>query len=228
MWLDGISYISWNGENSIDYKIAVQKLPVFQVPEEKFETIEISGKDGTLYRTEDAYRAYQTTCEMTMLDDRMRDDVFNWLRGSGTLRTSDDEDHSVRARVVSKIEPARIVPLVRSFIVTFECQPFRYEAVPETIALSVSGNLYHPGTRDSLPIITVYGTSGTITINGVAITLSGIDSYLTINSEIQEVYKGTVNEAAKMSGEFPVLVPGLNTIALSGVTVLIVPQWRWF
>jgi len=228
MWFDGLAYIIWNGENSIDYNIVVQKLPISQVPEERFESIQIAGRDGVLYRSEDSYSPYQVTAEMTMMDDQRRDEIFNWLKGSGTLITSDDIDRSVRARIVSKIEPSRIVPLVRSFMVTFECQPFRYEAVPETISLSASGNLYHPGSRNSLPIITVYGTDGTVTINGELITLTGIDGYLTINSEIQEVYKGSVNEAVKMSGDFPVLIPGINTIELSGVTVSIVPNWRWF
>ena len=226
-YMDGLPWIKWDDEYSTDYKIIIQKLPQFQSAEERLEKIEIKGRDGSLYYSEESYKTYQTTCEMTMLDDTMRSEIFAWLRGSGLLISSDDPDHAVKARIISKIDPARIVPGVKSIIVTFECQPFRYEVSPETIVLTSSGTINNPGNADSYPAITVNGT-GTLTIDSDAYVFS--ESGVTMNSEIEECYAGTISKNSTVSGGFPTLAPGIHTITLgAGITsVSIQPNARWY
>lgn len=226
-YLDGISWIVWNGVNSIDYQLTVQKLPTFKIGEERVETFDIPGRDGTLHISDGSYGSYQAKCEMTMLDDAQRSDIFAWLKGSGILSTSDDPEHCVRARVVSKIDPERIVPSVRSFVVTFECQPYRYGVSPETVSLTASGTIYNPGTADCYPIMTVTGT-GTVTIDSDAYVFT--ETSVTVNSEIEECYNGSTNKNSTVTGGFPVLTPGVHTVTLgTGITaVSILMNARWF
>lgn len=226
-WLDGISWIEWNGENSIDYEVVVRKLPVFQVGEERVEEYEIPGRDGSLHVADGSFAAYEVDCELTMMNDSRRNEVFAWLRGSGELTTSDDPEHLVKARVVSKIEPSRIVPLVKDFVVTFRVQPFRYERSPETVTLTASGTINNPGTVDCYPTITVTGT-GTLTIDSDAYVFS--ESGVTMNSEIQECYAGTVSKNSTVSGGFPILTPGVHTVTVgAGITsVAIAVNARWY
>ena len=226
-WLDGITWIEWNGKNSIDFNVVVTKIPVFQIGEERVEAIEIPGRDGVLHIADGSYESYKVDCEMTMIDDLGRNEIFAWLKGSGTLTTSDDPDKVVRARVVSKIQPERIVPLVKDFKVTFEVQPFRYEKSPDTITLTASGAINNHGSATCYPLIAVTGT-GTLTIDSDAYTFT--ESGVTVNSEIEECYAGAVSKNSTVSGGFPSLAPGVHTVTLgAGITsVSILLNARWY
>ena len=226
-WLDGISWIEWNGLNSIDYELVIRKLPVFQVGEERSEQIEIPGRDGELHVLDGSYSGYDVECELTMMNDLRRNEIFAWLRGSGELTTSDDPDHVVRARVISKIEPSRVVPAVRDFVVTFHCQPYIYEKSPSVVALTASGVVNNLGTATCFPIIKVTGT-GTLTIDSDAYVFT--ESGVTVNSEIQECYTGTVSKNSTVSGGYPSLTPGVHTVTLgAGITAVSIEiNARWY
>jgi phage-related protein len=226
-WLDGISWIEWGGMNSIDYGLVAKKLPVFRVAKERVERVEIPGRDGELHIADGSYESYETDCILTMTDDTRLSEIFAWLRGSADLSTSDDPDRIVHARVISEIDPKRIVSGVKDFPVAFKVQPFRYEKSPESVSLTASGVINNPGTASSYPIIVVTGT-GTLTIDSDAFVI--IESGVTINSQIEECYAGAVSKNDKVSGGFPVLTPGLHTITLgAGITaVLIQINARWY
>jgi len=226
-WLDGISWIEFNGLNSIDFNIAVRKLPYFQVGEERVESVEIPGRDGTLHIADGSYSSYEVECEMTMIDDTRRSEIFAWLRGVGNLTTSDDPEHCVKARVVSKIEPERFTNAVKNFVVVFQCQPFRYEKSPSSVTLTASGVINNNGTVNSFPIIAVTGT-GTLTIDSDAYVFA--ESGVTMNSEIEECYAGAVSKNSTVSGGFPSLTPGVHTVTVgAGITsVSIQINARWY
>lgn len=225
-YLNG-AWLTWRGSSTLDFELIVRKLPVFQAGEERVKSFEIPGRDGTLHIADGSAESYTVNCEIIMLDDERRGEVFAWLRGSGVLITSDDPDHAVRARVVNKINPTRIAPKVRDFLVVFEVQPYRYEASPETVTLTASGAINNHGTASCYPLITVTGT-GVLTIDSAAYVFA--ESGITLNSDIQECYAGAVNKNNKVSGGFPVLTPGVHTITLgAGITsVEILTNARWY
>ena len=69
----------------------------------------------------------------------------------------------------------------------------------------------------------VYGTGdGILKVNGENITLTSINTSITLDSELMEA---SVN--SKMSGNFPTLKPGNNSIDWSGgiTKVDITPRW---
>jgi phage-related protein len=94
--------------------------------------------------------------------------------------------------------------------------------------LTASGTINNPTLFDAQPLIRVYGT-GSITVNGVTITISEADGYTDIDCELMECYKGNVlkNYAVSLdSTDFPVLSAGDNAISMSGVTsAIITPRW---
>ena len=97
---------------------------------------------------------------------------------------------------------------------------------------STSGTLTitNPGSVPSEPIITLTG-SGEITlmIGMQIIELSEIDGSITIDSELQEAYYESTSMNSKMSGDFPLLMPGSNAISWSGnvTAISIQPNWRY-
>ena len=88
----------------------------------------------------------------------------------------------------------------------------------------------NPGSVYSEPVITVYGTGDiTLMVGTVIVELEGISGSITLDSELQEAYSGTTGMNSAMSGEFPILKPGMNAISWSGevTKVEVKPNWRY-
>ena len=113
----------------------------------------------------------------------------------------------------------------------FRCKPFWYEANPEPVTITQStGTITNPSSVYSEPIITVNGTGEiTLMVGQTIVELSDITDSITLDSELQEAYSGSQSMNACMSGDFPILKPGLNGISWTGdvSSVTIRPNWRY-
>jgi len=99
----------------------------------------------------------------------------------------------------------------------------------ETLTASTS-TINNPGSVYSEPVITVYGTGDiTLMVGTVIVELEGITGSITLDSELQEAYSGTTSMNSAMSGEFPILKPGMNAISWTGevTKVEVKPNWRY-
>ncbi|MGX7745696.1 distal tail protein Dit [Rhodopseudomonas parapalustris] len=75
----------------------------------------------------------------------------------------------------------------------------------------------NPGTKKSKPVIVIYGSGDiVISLNSTTFAISGLSEYVTIDSVMQDAYKGTLLQTNSMSGLFPELNPSDNYIAWSG------------
>lgn len=73
------------------------------------------------------------------------------------------------------------------------------------------------GTVESDPIINIYGSGNTsVTLNGSTFSINNVDSYVTVDSELQDAYKDTQLKNNDMIGEFPILQCGDNKISWTG------------
>ena len=84
------------------------------------------------------------------------------------------------------------------------------------------------GYRDLKPLIKVYGSgSGTVTLNGSTLTITGMTDYLYIDCETMDVYRQTSeNKNSLVSGTFPTIAPETNTITYTNLTsVEITPRY---
>ena len=136
--------------------------------------------------------------------------------------------------MVNSIDFEIVLKVTSHFIIMFNCQPFQYATDNTPVTVSESATLINPGTVNAFPIIKITGSgAGTLTINGNSVSFSNIDESVILNSEIQETYRDTgtelVSKNSVMTGEYPALLPGENTISFSGgITSLeITPNWRW-
>ena len=119
---------------------------------------------------------------------------------------------------------------------TFNCKPFKYSYEGQQTIAADGANLSvtNPYAFVSKPYIKLYG-SGAVTLSVqpesqgmTAWTISGIDEYIEIDSELMNCYKGTVLKNDILSGEvFPVLKPGTTTIACAGNVqrIEVIPRW---
>ena len=117
-----------------------------------------------------------------------------------------------------------------TFAVNFRCYPFWYQENVADITITASGStITNPGSVYSEPIITVTGSGDiTLMVGTTIVELTDVSGSIVIDSVLQEAYKGAALMNDHMSGDFPVLKPGLNGISWTGTvtSVIVRPNWR--
>jgi len=114
--------------------------------------------------------------------------------------------------------------------ITFNCQPYMYEAVDSVTTLTESGTLVNPGSATALPLIKVLG-SGDVSfeVNGEEITIEGMTANTPVYIDSATGYIYTDSGAATMIGNPPTLKLGDNTFTFGNnlTSLQITPHWRW-
>ncbi len=66
-------------------------------------------------------------------------------------------------------------------------------------------------------------------VGTMIVELTDVSQNIVINSALKEAYKGNALMNDHMSGDFPVLKPGLNAFSWSGnvTQVVVKPNWRY-
>lgn len=226
-------YFTFKGINSLDMGVVMLKAPSIYKPSKKVNEIEIAGRNGILHEDTNAYENYTKEAECYVTDRSKIDEVCAWLNGYGEVTFSSEADKIYRAFIKNQIPFNNILLNLNDFLVQFDCFPFKYSVnkADEEMSLTTGTTIYNQGTVYSEPVITIFGTGDvTIKINDKDFTVTGIDGYVTINSEVQEVYKDSTNKNNSFSAlDFPKFQVGANTISWIGNVekVEIQPSWRW-
>ena len=102
--------------------------------------------------------------------------------------------------------------------------------VSDVTITTSGGTITNPGSVYSEPLITLTGSGDiTLMVGTTIVELTGITSGIVLDCALKEAYLGTALMNDHMSGDFPVLKPGLNGISWSGnvTSVVISPRWRF-
>jgi len=223
-------YFIYNNISSIDMGILVNEVPPIIKVNRDINKIVIPGRDGFLTEDLKTYGSTVKTCECTLLDIAMVEQVLAWLDGSGEVIFSNQPDRKYKASIINQIPFNRIMRQWYKFIVIFDCQPFGLSLDPNVTTLAVPSSIYNWGTYESKPIIKVYGDGAIdLSINDAVIHLANVSGYVTIDSDLMDCFKDTTLQNQNMSGNFPKFKIGLNTISWNGAVskVEITPNWRW-
>ena len=150
------------------------------------------------------------------------------------LRDSYDTGSFRRAVINTALDIEDQLNKIGVFTVSFSCLPFKYLDSGQAAVTVASGNsLTNPTPFASKPLIRVNGSGdGVLQISnssGVSrLQMEGISSYLYIDSEQMNCYKGaaSMNDAVTASG-FPVLTAGQNAFSFSGgiTSIKVTPRW---
>lgn len=230
--------IWFNGIPSTDVHLEVETYPSYKYPEKNYEIVHVPGRNGDVFIDQNSYsngeRSYTVSfgSEYNRFTDMMTK-VSNWLHSSGKysrLEDSYEPDYFQLAMYREGCEFENILNHAGRATITFDCMPQRFLKVGEcSLTYTKGGLIYNPTNYQSLPYIKVYG-SGTVTlrIGDLTITFKSINTYVEIDSEHQDVYKGTLNCNANVSMEdFPKLSPGQTNISFTGgiTKIELVPRW---
>lgn len=237
-----VDWFRWKGEYSDGFGTVVENMTVSARPERKVVRVAVAGRDGDLTVGDDTYSTTTLILTCRWPSDMSFERVNAWLSGKGDLILSSKPDRRYKADMAGAINYQNLGAFWRADVYA-TAQPFDYEAEPEVIALPSSQSIYNPGTRWSLPKITVYGT-GTLIIGGYTLVITETDgeNHVTIDSEIGEcyytapdgslIYRGDKVTVTDPNGKasFPVLQPGEIDVEIGEgiVEVHIQGNWRWF
>lgn len=230
-------YFIFNNKKCTDLGVEISEFPALQHPQRRVKTIEVDGMDGNYTQDLGAYDVYKISieCVLNKLSRNAQsiNEILKWLKGSGRLILSTDPMKYYEARIASAIPVENVIWIFPEFKVVFEVQPFRksVNVFDEKIVVNKPTAVYNRGDYTSLPIITMKGNGDmSLTVNGDTFNLSGVDGYVTINSEMQEVYKDDESRnTLYKTRKFPQFEVGRNQLSFTGAEEIeIVPNWRWF
>jgi len=207
----------FKGISSSSLGIIVQELPPIVRPRMRIDTITIDGRDGEVIN-ELGYEAYDKSVFVGLRTNQYINQINSWLTGSGDLVFSNEPNMVYKASVMDGYELSRLGRLKNANI-KFRVQPFKIlagEAVTESLTVTNLGNI------SSLPLITITGDGPVhLLINGFETCVLDIDGSVTLDCEKQEAYKGGVLKNRQMTGRFPQLHIGINTISAIGTVTKI-------
>ena len=229
-------WFEWNGTRSTQYGIIVSEQPAITIPKERSKQTDIPGRPGSLttLEGEDVYDDLTLIATCYIRDPALIPSIAGWLKGGGTVTFANRPGGFYHARVSNQIPFEKILRgnPHRSFAVNFRCSPpFWYATGGSNVTITTGSYvLVNPGSVYAEPIITVYGSGDiTLIVNDAFVELDGVEDSITLNSVIQEAYKGEMLLNEKMAGDFPVLKPGNSLISWTGTVsrVVIEPNWRY-
>ena len=231
--------IIWAGKPSQDLGIVVEKPPVIRRPARKFTKYSVPGRNGDIIEQQDAWDNYTQTYTIWAGGKDYGSApitysaISSWLlspKGYQRLEDNFEPDIFREAYFVGPVEVENILTQVGKCELSFVCKPQRFLKIGEktTNYTSTNKQLYNPTQFEAKPLIKVLGSGdGTITLNGVTMTITGMTDYLYIDCEAMNVYRlESENKNSLVSGSFPTIAPGVNTLLFTGLTqVNITPRY---
>ena len=233
--------IVYGGVDSSNYGIVVGESPAFERPARKQTIIQVPGRNGSVIFQENAWedvvRQYEVWLDedlahgntladkvtafeaalnsengYTRLEDNFEPDIYRLAYYSGGDAFSNEMTQYGRATL------------------RFTCRPERFLKSGETpVSVTNGATLTNPTRFASKPIIHIEASNETISVSigGKTITAEVTD-YINIDCERMNAYRLPVeNRNDKISGSFPTIPSGSNTIGITGTytKVEITPQW---
>ena len=232
---------SFDGVPSSNFQAYVFGHGVHNDPEADYKVMEIPGKNGSLHFFNGRYKNVSVEYPVIIkADDRfkLRELVYSFrsFLASKTTYCRLEDSHSPEHYMLGIYKgdtETKITGngLMTSFTVKFDCKPQRFlKSGDMPITITASGAVYNPTQYDAKPLIRCNGQSGSITVNGVRVSVTGCSSYVDLDCDIMEAYEGSTSRNGTTTltdGVFPVLSPGRNEISFSGFSSIVITPRFW-
>ena len=232
-----INFLTFAGKSTNDFGIWISGEATYGAPERNVQTQEVAGRNGSLLFDMGNYKNITVKYPAAIKEDMPSrfSDFINFAGSQIGYQRLEDTYHPYEfrmARFKSKmsVETAGYMNRSGQFTLEFDCKPQRFlKSGEEPVEFTANGILYNRTMQNAKPLLRVYGTgAGTVGIGSETITISAISSYVDIDCEIMDAYKGAVNCNGNVSfTDDIILEPGENNISKSGniTKVVITPRW---
>lgn len=229
--------IIFNNKSSADCRIQVAHPPGYAYPERDYTITHIPGRNGDIIQDNGCYKNVERTYEVSF--DALNEDfatyanvVSAWLHSTTGYARLEDSYEPNYYRMATYQESNIFENLYNqagTATIVFECKPQRFlKTGDNTITIQNSLTIMNPTGFEAYPLFKVTGTSGVLTVNGNSITFSSIDDFVMLDCELQDAYKENINKNSTISGMFPVLKTGSNTISWTGDISSVTMKPRWW
>lgn len=235
--------ISFNGISSKDVGIEVETFPTYEVPEREYEAIHVPGRNGDIIIDNGTYKNVKRSYKVSIATydlpySQKMAGVAKWLHsapGYTRLEDSYDPDFYRLAYYSDAISIENLFNEAGRGTISFVCKPQRfYKSGDMPIEYTSTDSIQNGTVNIALPkiLVTTDNTTGSVTISDITFTIKeNSGSLLIVDSELQDCY--TLSGDNKNScivlddGIFPLLMPGKNTIEISGgiTKIEIIPRW---
>lgn len=233
-----LNYLTYAGRSTNEFGIWISGESTYDAPERNVQSQEVAGRNGNLLFDMGNFKNISVkypAAIKTEMPSRLRDFV-NFAGSQIGYKRLEDTYHPYEyrmARFISKMSVDTIGYANRGgqFTLEFDCKPQRFlKSGEEEIVFSSNGALYNRTEFDAKPLIRVYGSgAGTVGIGSETITISSISTYVDIDCEIMDAYKGSVNCNNNVSFTDDVVLASGNTgITFTGKITKIVITPRWY
>ena len=182
----------WKDEKSSDLGLWISKLPKITRANEKYSTIDIPGRAGSLIMLEgtDVYESYLKECKIQTVNTNPRlQQILNWLRGEGEAIFSNEQDKVYHGRIASQVEFDRISNDLIQATVQFFVEPFKRSLYPDYDQKTVSSSsatIYNTGDVASKPLITITKSGNStvnLTIGGQRMSFKHVDGTIIVDCD---------------------------------------------
>lgn len=219
-----MNYIIWRGIDSRGIKgLLLCELPPITKPKMKVQETQIDGVDGSIIE-ELGYLSYDKSISIGLTQNADIDEIIAYFTGNGEIVFSNEPYKYYKATIINQIDYTRLLRF-KTATVTFRVQPFKYEHKEEKTVMSAENIpdkvlVVNEGNYISKPNIEIKGSGSVeLIVNGNKMfryTFPDGEDTVIIDSEKQDAYFGSNLKNRNMSGEFPILDVGINTITWEG------------
>ena len=220
-------FLSFAGKSSLDFGIRISGEGTFNRPTRKVSKQEIAGRNGSLIIDENCFSNIEVKYPAFVIDDmpeRIKN-FANYMAGfAGYQRIEDTYAPDIfrmgKFNSNLSIKSHGYMNRQGEFDISFDCKPQRFLKSGEiALEFTSNGNIWNRTNFESQPFIRVYGNgAGTLGIGSYLITLSAIDGYVDIDTELMDAYKGAVNCNSNISfnADSFKIPTGVNGVTFTG------------
>ena len=202
------SFLTFAGKSSLDFGVRISGEGTFNTPRRKYHEEKIAGKNGTLIIDEHAFENIEVTYPAFLITDlpqRVRD-FANYMSSFAGYQRLEDTYHPDVYRLAQYSEGLEVstsgyMNREGQFDIIFNCKPQRFLKSGELpVTFNSNGKIMNHTRFEARPLLRVYGSgAGTVGIGRYTITITAIDSYIDIDCELMDAYKGGTNCNANVS-----------------------------
>ena len=228
----------YGGEASSDYGMVIAEAPSFDEPTRKCTTYKVPGRNGATIFQQEAWEDTTRTYEVWLADEDDKDLVntvnafMAWLISkTGYQRLEDNFEPEIfrLAYFNGGNNVSNELMQYGQTSIKFNCRPERFfKNGEQPISVSNGTKINNPTKFTAKPLIHIVG-SGTITISIGGNTMSAsVSDYINIDCDTMNAYRlAAENKNSQISGSFPKILPGVNTIGITGsvTSVTITPRY---
>ena len=230
-----MGYLIFRGVSTVNLTgVEVSKMPSHRKAAMRNTEYYVKGRDGALH-VDEGFENFDLIATLVLINasPNNRQIINAWADGTGKLITSDQPSYAYKASVKDEIIWNRVqgnTGYYDTAMITFNCQPFMYEASETPIELTETTTILNPGSATALPLIKVLGEGDAdFTFAGYPIEIADMQPGEAVYIDCENGYVYTDGGATTITGDIPELQMGANTITFgSNVNKIVVtPHWRW-